>query len=392
MALLAAFVVAAGVVRVLTESAPPLIIRTLLARQIRVPGQAPSLLWPAEGQAAVQVVGLGSLGSSGGTRPVPIASVAKVMTAFLTLRKAPLAAGQDGFLMTVTAADVAEEHQRAALGESILPVRAGETITERQALEALLLPSANNVAVMLATHDAGGIAGFTALMNATAKKLGMDSTTYTDPSGFDDSTVSTAVDQLRLARVAIHEQTFAAIVDERTAELPLVGEVSNYDGLVGRAGYVGVKTGSDRAAGGCLMFAKRVTVAGRRLTILGVVLGQREGSLIDAALSSADRLGDSAAGVLRLETMLPAGTAVLSASSADGRRTTAVTAAAITEVGWGGLTLPARVSTSSVRETVRAGEELARVRVSGIRTATVEAVARRALGTPGFGWRIRHIF
>ena len=392
MALMAAVIVAAAAARVATKSAPPLSFRPILALQIRAPGKAPSLRWPAEGQAAVEVAGIGSLGNSGGATPVPITSVAKVMTAYLTLRKAPLATGQNGFLMTVTAADVAEERQRAALGQSILPVRTGETITERQALQALLLPSANNVAVMLATHEAGAVAGFVALMNATAKGLGMRSTTYTDPSGFNDSTVSTAVDQLRLARVAIRDQTFAAIVDERTAELPLVGEVTNYDGLVGRGGYVGVKTGSDRAAGGCLMFAKRVTVAGRRLTILGVVLGQREGSLIQSALASADRLGDSAAGVVHLETLLPAGTTVLSAISDDGQRTTAVTAAPLEEVGWGQLTLPVRVSMPRVRESVNAGEELARVRVGGLRTATVAAVARRSLGTPGLGWRVLHIF
>ena len=80
-----------------------------------------------------------------------------------------------------------------------------------------------------------------------------------------------------------------------------------------------MKTGSDRAAGGCLVFAKRVTVGGRRLTVLGVVLGQREGSLIEAALASAERLGNSAAASLRVETALPAGTRVLSASSVDGR-------------------------------------------------------------------------
>ena len=104
---------------------------------------------------------------------------------------------------------------------------------------------------------------------------------------------------------------FAAIVAKPAVELPLVGRVANYDGLVGRDGYVGVKTGSDRAAGGCLVFAKRVLIDGRRVTVLGAVLGQREGSLIEAALTSAMRLGDSAAAALRSETALPAGTTVL---------------------------------------------------------------------------------
>ncbi len=85
---------------------------------------------------------------------MPIASVAKVMTAYLTLREHPLAPGQEGFTITITAAEVAEEEQRAGELQSTLPVRAGERLTERQALQALLLPSANNIAALLAIHDA----------------------------------------------------------------------------------------------------------------------------------------------------------------------------------------------------------------------------------------------
>ncbi len=123
---------------------------------------------------------------------MPIASVAKVMTAYLTLREHPLAAGEEGFVMTITRKDVEEEEQRVALDESTLSVKAGERISERQALEALLLPSANNIAALLAVHDAGGLGAFVARMNSTARKLGMASTTYTDPSGFNAKTVSTA--------------------------------------------------------------------------------------------------------------------------------------------------------------------------------------------------------
>ena len=385
-----ALVLTAVALRITTEGTPPLRIRTTLARFIRVPGRSPSLAWPAEGEAAVAVAGLGILGSSGSQTPAPIASVAKVMTAYLTLLRAPLARGQSGFRMRVTAAEVAEERQRAALGESILPVSPGETITERQALEALLVPSANNVAILLASR-AGGIQAFLALMNVTARRLGMRSTRYTDPSGFDDSTVSTAADQLRLASVAMSEPALAEIVDERTVELPIAGEVSNYDGLVGTDGYVGVKTGSDRAAGGCLMFARRVTIAGRRLTILGVVLGQRDGSLVPVALHSAERLGDSAGAALRLDTLLAAGTQVLSASSPDAQQTTAVTSGALTVVAWGGLTLGVNVISRHAIDSVRAGEQLAKVFVGATHIATVDAIAQHSVGAPTLGWRLRHI-
>lgn len=267
------------------------------------------LAWPAAGEAAVEVEGIGRLSVYGGSQPVPIASVAKIMTAYLTLRRDPLRQGRDGFTLTVTAADVAEEQQRAALGESVLPVRAGERLSERQALQALMLPSANNVAEMLAAHEAPTVEAFVARMNATARLLGMTGTTYTDPSGYSASTVSTAADQLRLAAAAMRRPAFAQIADESSAVLPVAGDVANYNQLVGHDGYVGIKTGSDGAAGGCLVFAKRVVVGGRRLTVLGDVLGQREGSLIPAALLAGQRLGDSAAVALRDGLLIPAGTA-----------------------------------------------------------------------------------
>jgi serine-type D-Ala-D-Ala carboxypeptidase (penicillin-binding protein 5/6) len=384
--------VAVAIWRLATMTVPPLVIQRTLPSYVRLSGSAPALAWPREGQAAVEVEGVGSFGASGSTIPVPIASVAKVMTAYLTLREHPLAQGEQGFVVTITPADVEEEGQRVALGESTLSVKAGERITERQVLQALLLPSANNIAALLARYDAGSLAAFVARMNSTARELGMVSTTYTDPSGFDDETVSTAVDQLRLARVAMRVPAFAAIVDEPSAELPGVGRVANFNGLIGAGGdYVGVKTGSDRAAGGCLVFAKQIVIAGRRLTVLGVVLGQREGSLIEAALAVGEQLGNSAAASLRVETALPAGTRVLSARSSDGRRTTAVTAGALRQLGWGGLTLPVGVVVRPAMTRLRAGEAMATVTVRGERTGATSAVASRSVAGPSLGWRLRHL-
>jgi D-alanyl-D-alanine carboxypeptidase (penicillin-binding protein 5/6) len=385
--------IAAMMWRIDTESTPAIVIRRTLAMDVRLPGSVPTLNWPGEGQAAVEVEGVGSFGTTGASTPVPIASVAKVMTAYLTLRQYPLNVGQEGFTMTVTPAEVTEEEQRVDLDQSTLAVRAGERISEHQALEALLLPSANNMAAMLAVHDAGTIAAFVARMNTTASALGMGSTTYTDPSGFEQSTVSTAADQLKLAAVAMREPVFAAIVDEPSAALPVAGRVENYNGLVGEDGYVGVKTGSDTAAGGCLVFAKRVSIDGRTTTIMGVVLGQRDGSLIDAALASARALGNSAAAALGVQTVVPAGTSVLSVSSTSGRRTSVVTTDPLRQLGWAGLTLAVQVNVGDLERItqLRAGEPLAKVRVRGVGAPTVGAVARTSLGPPSLSWRLQHL-
>lgn len=260
------------------------------------------LAWPSEGQAAVAVEGLGTLGASGSEMPVPIASLAKVMTAYLVLRDHPLEPGEEGFEIEIGTADVEDLHRRIELNQSVVAVEAGEVLSERQALEALLLPSANNVAALLAIHEAGSIEAFVGKMNEAATELGMQNTHYTDPSGFEDTTVSTASDQLKLGRAAMVDPTFAEIVAKPSTVLPVAGEVANFNELVGHEGYVGIKTGSHQAAGGCLLFAKRIDVGGRTLTVIGAVLGQREGDFIQAALASANSLAASVTTAVRGQT------------------------------------------------------------------------------------------
>jgi serine-type D-Ala-D-Ala carboxypeptidase (penicillin-binding protein 5/6) len=250
--------------------------------------------WPLHGQAAY-VLGNGRPAASPHEKPVPIASVAKVMTAFLVLEHDPLRAGDDGPRFVVTPSDVADTEVRRREGQSVVDVRAGEQLSEREALMAILLPSANNVAVLVARQVAGSVASFVADMNRTARGLGMTQTTYTDPSGYDDGTVSTARDQLRLARVVAGDDTLAAMMATRSYRLPVAGEVTNTDTLLGSDGFVGMKTGSDEAAGGCFMFrTERHTASGDR-QLIGVVLGQRGDNLIAAGLYAAKQLVDRVA-------------------------------------------------------------------------------------------------
>jgi serine-type D-Ala-D-Ala carboxypeptidase (penicillin-binding protein 5/6) len=270
--------------------------------------------WPAQGQAAV-VFGGGRPAASPDQQPVPIASLAKVMTAYLTLERYPLEGSGEGFAITVTAAEAQAVEAEADEGQSVVAVRAGERLSEHQLLEALLIPSGNNIARMLAARLAGSEERFLGEMNETAAALGMDATTYTDPSGFDPGTVSTAADQLRLFRRAMGSAAFRQIVSTAEVTLPVAGTLTNFDPLLG-AGYPG-KTGSDSAAGGCLAFFTHVTRGGHRVTAVGVVMGQGQGSdtasLLDAAGEAATRLvggagssgSDAAAGLGGVRTRPP---------------------------------------------------------------------------------------
>jgi len=259
-------------------------------------GEAPpSTAWPADGQAAVRI-GRSQIQAGPNQHAAPIASVAKVMTAYLVLRDQPLRLGQHGPTITLTDADVADTDRRREQDESVVSIAAGEQLTELQALQALLLPSANNIAAVLARWDAGSADRFVARMNATARSLGMTHTRYTDPSGYDDATMSTAADQVRIVDRAMRLPVFASIVATPSATLPVAGSVLNTNGLLGHNGFVGVKTGSDDAAGGCFAFRAIRWIDGKQTTITGVVLGQPGDDRVAAGLAAADAMVDRIAG------------------------------------------------------------------------------------------------
>ncbi len=253
-------------------------------------------MWPAYGQAAFVQIGQSQVQAGPNQHAAPIASVAKVMTAYLVLRDHPLRLGQDGPTITLTDADVADTDRRRGQQESVVSIAAGEQLTELQALQALLLPSANNIAAVLARWDAGSVDRFVARMNATARSLGMTHTRYTDPSGYDDATVSTAADQVRIVDRAMRLPVFASIVATPSATLPVAGTVHNTNTLLGHNGFVGVKTGSTAAAGGCFAFRAIRWIDGKRTTITGVVLGQPGHDQIAAGLAAADAMVDRIAG------------------------------------------------------------------------------------------------
>jgi D-alanyl-D-alanine carboxypeptidase (penicillin-binding protein 5/6) len=251
-----------------------------------------TIAWPASGVSAADISGVGVVPGPGASRTVPIASVAKLMTAYVILRSHPLGAGKAGPAIVVQPGEAAAYPAQKSDGDSLVPVTAGEQLTERQALEALLLPSADNVAWILARWDAGSQAAFVAQMNTTARQLGMTSTHYTDPSGLSASTTSTAADQVRLGMAAMSEPALAQIAALRSAVVPVAGVVHNYNTLLGQDGITGLKTGSDTAAGGCVLLAARQQADGHETLIVAAAFGQPGtlASMLPTALQAGHQL------------------------------------------------------------------------------------------------------
>ena len=163
---------------------------------------------------------------------------------------------------------------------------------------------------------------------------------------------------MKLARVAMADPTFAEIVAKPSTVLPVVGRVLNYNELVGHDGYIGIKTGSDSAAGGCLLFAKEMTVGGHTFTVLGAIFGQHDGELVSAALAGADELAGSVADAVRTRVAIPKGTTVMRLENADGDVVPVKTGRALKEIGWPGMRTPVHLGVGPARRSASAARTL----------------------------------
>ncbi|MFI2412894.1 D-alanyl-D-alanine carboxypeptidase [Streptomyces sp. NPDC018947] len=322
-------------------------------------GDKPRIPWPDSGQAALDVQGIGTFGSSGEQKPVPIASVAKVMTAYVVLRDRPLKSGAEGPKIPI---DQAAEDQSDADGESTVDVYAGDSISQREALEAVLIASANNVARLLARWDAGSEEAFVAKMNAAAKDLGMTNTTYTDPSGLNNTTVSTAVDQVKLAKEAMKSPAFREVAAMMSYDDYRGKNHPNWNQLVGYNDVVGIKTGTTTSALGNLVFAAKKEVGGETRTIVGAVVrqpaGGKDNTILGAALHSSDKLIRAAQDTLESSTILKKGAVVGYVDDGLGNRTPVVATQDVKAVGWPGLTVKLTFEADEVPHTAAAGTKV----------------------------------
>ncbi len=354
-------------------------------------GAAPSMPWPTEGQAAVEVEGLGGMGAFGPQKPVPTASVAKVMTAYVILRDHPLRHGDSGPLIKIdpqAAADVSREN------ESVVKVTAGQQISEYEALEAIMLPSANNIARLLARWDAGSEADFAKKMNAAAKDLGMSNTTYTDPSGLDATTVSTAVDQIKLARQAMTNDVFREIVAKPSYKAATGDTYRNYNGLVPLNNTVGIKTGTSTRAGGNLVFAAVKQVGGTTQLIIGAVMGQYKPAIIDTVLAAGRQLIMAAQQSLTSEQVIKKGDVVGYVDDGLGGRTPVVATQDVQAVGWAGLKVNVALNAgaSGVPHSAKAGATVGTLTVgSGPGQVKVPVALQSDLNAPSFGSKLTRV-
>ncbi len=240
-----------------------------------VQAAASKLTWPGVGQSAVGVVGTNILETHGSQTSAPTASTAKIITALNVLRAKPLKPGEQGPTLTLTPNDVAIYNAYVARGGSVVPVVAGEKVTEYQALEAMLLPSANNFADSLAIWAFGSLPAYATSANAYLAQNGLTGTHIGgDASGFAPTTTSTARDLVRLGEIVMQDPVLTGIVGQSSATgIPLTTSIKNVNFLLGTNNIIGIKTGNTDQAGGVYVSAAKATVNNKPVTIVTALVG-----------------------------------------------------------------------------------------------------------------------
>ncbi|WP_437005795.1 D-alanyl-D-alanine carboxypeptidase [Streptomyces sp. enrichment culture] len=357
-------------------------------------GDPVKLPWPGEGQGWMSGDGIGTMDHFGEQKPVAIGSVAKTMTAYIILREHPLKPGEEGPKIEVDA-KAEEEGGYDKAGESTLnTVKAGDFLTEKQALSAVMIPSANNIARLLARWDAGSEEAFVKKMNDTAKELGMTNTTYTDPSGLKETTVSTAEDQTKLGIAAMRNPAMVAITSAASWTDPSGQYWSNYNELPYTMGAIGIKTGSTTKAGGNLLFAARKKVGGQEVTVVGAILGQHKGpSILDTVNEVSKPALRAAQDALTSADILRKGTVVGYVDDGLGGRTPVAVTEDVKAVGWAGLEVKLTFAGTELPHTAKAGTKVGTLTVGDGENGAVKVpVALKAdLVEPGFTDRLTRV-
>jgi D-alanyl-D-alanine carboxypeptidase (penicillin-binding protein 5/6) len=225
------------------------------ASGLRAPAAAPTGVRALGAELADAGTGQRLWGRDPGTKR-PMGSITKVMTALVVIE-----AGNLGQKIRVPASAVSYV---ASHGASSAGLRAGDVLTARQLLNAMLLPSGCDAAYVLANAYGPGRAAFVAKMNAKARRLGLAKTHFANFDGLPyptpRATHSTPANLIALGRAAMALATFRATVDRRAYHLAHrhghhAYTWQNTNLLLGSyAGADGIKTGFTLAAGYCLLF------------------------------------------------------------------------------------------------------------------------------------------
>lgn len=339
--------------------------------------------WPAHAQASIGTVEDGILASEPNQEPRPTASTAKIIAVLTILKEKPLAPGESGPLITMTARDMAIYNDYFAAGGSLVAIQVGEQLSQYQMLQGILIRSGNNLADSLAIWAFGSLSKYQIAAQKLVDELGMTNTTVgLDASGLSPTTTSTAEDLTRLGIAAMKNEVVREIIRQPISNLPVDGTKPSTNWMLGQNGVVGIKTGSLPSVGGVFMIASEYTPDGEDpITIVGAVQGAPN---TYTAISLAGELAEKAKTLFVRHEAVKKGTVVASITTPWGETSDVVTVSDITTFGWKYEKAEPEIKLSS-DVPFEEGAVLGSLTVGG---ESSDLIATSAISQPSWQWRI----
>lgn len=217
---------------------------------------------------------------------LPMASIAKVVTALVVLEQHPIEGDDDGAAITLTAADSRLPARYAAINGTVAPAPAGLVVSQRSMIELMMVHSANNYAETLAVWAFGSEAAYLDAARAWLDAHGMPGARIADTTGFSPQNRASARELVTLARLAAAHPVIAAASALPRVTVPGVGSYENRNAALGMAGVDGLKTGTLRAIGSNLLFSADLDIGGATVAVVGAAIGAPDQETIARDLSA----------------------------------------------------------------------------------------------------------
>ncbi len=337
--------------------------------------------WPATGSAAIGYLDTPNkaVASFNGKQVLPTASTIKLLTAVVVLSQKPLGPGEDGERIYFNNADVERTNAIIAVDGSYFPITNGMSMSYHQALEVMLIGSANNISEKLAILAFGGLEEYKKAANSYLASNSITNTNVDDTSGLSSATTSTAEDMMRISLLAMGIPVIREVVDTVKTDVNGINIV-NTNKLLGAGDIDGIKTGYTLEAGGCLLLSK--TVDGNLLVAVVMGLPSRE-----VAFAEGSRLLNVVADNFVRLVIVADGDLVAEMKSPWGTITKVEAQTSITAYKWKDETVLGEVDIKPQTEGLRGDK----VGVVTYRSQAANLVLADDLPKPGLWWKMTHV-
>jgi D-alanyl-D-alanine carboxypeptidase (penicillin-binding protein 5/6) len=268
------------------------------------PAAAAALTLPTEGASAISISGAeayfgaaptGISTASGSDDPLPIGSISKLITALVILDAKPLGAEDPGPTLTFSEADNDLYDKYYVMGATIAAMPTGSSMSQRDALATMLIPSASNYAEAVSNWAFGSQGAFVGAARRWLANHGLVGTTMVEPTGISPRNRSTKADLLAIGALAAAHPVIAQIVATTSMSLPGPGPIYNTNDLLGQSGITGLKTGNLGEGSYNLLYTASLDAgAAGPIAVAGVMLGGFSHATVNAdvlALLSSIRAG-----------------------------------------------------------------------------------------------------